>query len=129
MQPKATTHLGICSECAGEREVISIEGDPLPLSLCPACLAMNLGWFSGIRGAIREQWRGMHRRGSERRAELQAKARADLERVAKMIRGTGGAFELGQADQLTNYSILVILSVRAGDMNVHVANRLLPSIR
>jgi hypothetical protein len=49
MQPNATAHLGACSHCAGEGEVITVEGDPLPLSLCPAGLALILARSSGIR--------------------------------------------------------------------------------
>ena len=40
MQSNATAHLGACSQCAGE--VVTVDGDPLPLSLCPAGLALIL---------------------------------------------------------------------------------------
>ena len=89
MRPKATAHYGICSQCAGKGDVITIEADPLPLSLCPACLALVLSRGSGIRRAIREQWLAMSRRRSGTRAELQRKAREDLERVAKLGDGNG----------------------------------------
>jgi hypothetical protein len=42
MQPKATAHLGTCSQCAGEGEVVTITADPLDLSLCPSCMAAVL---------------------------------------------------------------------------------------
>ncbi len=89
MRPKATCHYGTCSQCAGEGEVITIEADPLPLSLCPACLALILARASGIRRAIREQWLAMNRRRSGTRAELERKAREDLERVSKLGNGNG----------------------------------------
>ena len=89
MTPKAAAHYGICSHCAGEGDVITIEADPLPLSLCPACLALVLSRGSGIRRAIREQWLAMNRRRSGTRSELQRKAREDLERVAKSGDGNG----------------------------------------
>ena len=81
-RPKAVYHLGTCTQCAGEGDVITIEADPIPLSLCPACLALILARSSGTRRAIREQWEAMHRRRSGRLAELQRKAREDLQRVA-----------------------------------------------
>ena len=89
MEPIATAHLGTCSQCAGEGDVITIEADPLPLSLCPACLAFLLNRASGARRAIREQWRAMNRRRPERRAELHRKAREDLQRVAARVDGNG----------------------------------------
>ena len=89
MQPEATAHLGTCTQCAGEGDVITIEADPIPLSLCPACLALVLSRSSGTRRAIREQWLAMKRRRSERRAELQHQARANLERVATRGDGNG----------------------------------------
>lgn len=89
MQPKATAHLGTCTHCAGEGTVITIEADPPPLSLCPACLALILARGSGIRRAIREQWLAMNRRRSGRRAELERKARQDLKRVATRGDGNG----------------------------------------
>jgi len=49
MQPNATARLGACSQCAGEGEVVTVDGDPLPLSLCPATTALILAWSSGIR--------------------------------------------------------------------------------
>jgi len=42
MKPKATYHQGTCTQCAGEGDVITIEADQIPLSLCPACLAFLL---------------------------------------------------------------------------------------
>ena len=89
IQPEATAHFDPCSQRVGEGKEITIEADRIPLSLCPACLELMLARSSGIRRAIREQRRGMHRRGSERRAGLRAKAPADLERVAKMNQGNG----------------------------------------
>ena len=89
MRPKATAHLGTCSQCAGEGGVITIEGDPIPLSLCPACLALVLSRGSGIRRGIREQWLVMNRRRSGTRSELERKAREDLERVATKGDGNG----------------------------------------
>ena len=47
MQSNATAHLGACSQCAGE--VVTVDGDPLPLSLCPAGLALFLVRSSGVR--------------------------------------------------------------------------------
>ncbi len=89
MRPKATAHLGTCTQCAGEGDVITIEADPIPLSLCPACLALVLSRGSGIRRAIREQWLAMNRRRSGLRAELEREAREDLERVAIKRGGNG----------------------------------------
>lgn len=88
-RPKAIYHYGTCSQCAGEGDVITIDADPLPLSLCPSCLALVLSRGAGIRRAIREQWLAMNRRLSETRSELQRKARADLERVSKLGNGNG----------------------------------------
>jgi len=93
MRPKATAHLGTCSQCTGDGEVITIEADPFPLSLCPSCLAAVLASGSGIRSAIVKQWRRVNRKAAAqqagRRAELQRKARADLERVATQGDGNG----------------------------------------
>ena len=93
MRPRATAHLGTCTQCAGEGDVITIEADPAPLSLCPACLAFLLNRASGARRAIREQWLAANRRKAskrrKRRAELQRQARADLERVATRGDGNG----------------------------------------
>ena len=89
MRPKATAHLGTGTQCAGEGDVITIEADPVPLSLCPACLAFLLNRASGARRAIREQWLAMNRRRSGNRAELQRKAREDLKRVATRGDGNG----------------------------------------
>ena len=89
MRAKATAHYGICSQCAGEDDVITIDADPLPLSLFPSCLALVLSRGSGIRRAIREQLLAMDRRRSGRRAELQRKARQDLERVSTKGGGNG----------------------------------------
>ena len=89
MRPKATAHLGTCTQCAGEGDVITIEAGRLPLSLCPACLALILARSSGTRRAIREQWLTMNRRRSGTRAELERKAREDLERAAKLGDGNG----------------------------------------
>lgn len=86
---KAVHHHGTCLQCAGEGDVITIEADPLPLSLCPACLALILARSSGIRRAIREQWLAMNRRRSGARADLERKAREDLERVATKGDGNG----------------------------------------
>ena len=96
-RPKAVYHLGTCTQCAGEGDVITIEADPLPLSLCPACLALILARSSGIRRAIREQLLAMDRKQNERRAKLERKTRADVERVAKLEKGKVGGFELGQS--------------------------------
>ena len=86
-------HHGTCTQCAGEGDVITIEADPLPQSLCPSCLAVILARASGIRRAVREQWALMNRRASaqraERRAELERKARADVEWVARLDEGNG----------------------------------------
>ena len=49
MQSIATAHLGACSQCAREGEVVTVDGDPPPLSLCPAGLALILVRSSGIR--------------------------------------------------------------------------------
>ncbi len=89
MKPKATAHLGTCTQCAGQGDVITIEADPIPLSLCPACLALILARASGIRRAIRAQWLTMQRRRSEQRVELQKQARSDLERAAARGDGNG----------------------------------------
>ena len=93
VQPEATAHHGTCSQCAGDGDVITITADPLDLSLCPACLAFLLNRASGARRAIREQWAAVNRRKAsgrrKRRTELQAKARADLERVATQADGNG----------------------------------------
>ena len=95
MSSKATAHLGTCTHCAGEGDVITIEADPLPLSLCPACLALIISNASGIRRAIRERWALLNRRAAAQRgrrlAELARKARVDVERLAKMDQGTGPA--------------------------------------
>ena len=94
MQPKVTAHLGSCSQCAGGGDVITPEADPTPLSLCPACLAFLLNRASGARRAIREQWSAVNRRKADRRrkrwAELQRKARGDVERVAAKGDGNNG---------------------------------------
>ena len=80
MIPKATAHLGTCTQCAGEGDVITIEADPLPVSLCPAGLARS----SGTRRVMWEQWSAVNRKRSaqrgRRRAELERKAQKDLER-------------------------------------------------
>ena len=93
MQPKATAHLGTCSQCAGEGEVITITADPRDLSLCPSCMAAVLATGSGIRSAIVKRWRQVKRRTAAeqagRRAAVQRQARANLERVAKRGDGNG----------------------------------------
>ena len=93
MQPKATSHHGTCSQCAGIGDVITIEANPIPLSLCPFCLAAILATASGTRRAIVEQWRRLNRKRSgeesKQRAELQRKAQADLERASKPDKGNG----------------------------------------
>ncbi len=88
-RPKATYNQGTCTQCAGEGDVITIDAAPLPLSLCPSCLALILARSSGTRRAIREQWLAMNRRVSETRSELQRKGRADLKRVATRGAGNG----------------------------------------
>ena len=52
MTPKATAHDGICLGCNGEGTVITIEANPLPLLLCPSCMARLIGETTGIRSAI-----------------------------------------------------------------------------
>ena len=89
MQPRVVCHDGACYQCTGEGTVITIDADPLPLSVCPACLALIISNASGIRRAIRERWLAMNRRLSETRSELQRKARANLERVATQGDGNG----------------------------------------
>jgi len=93
MQAKATAHLGICSQWAGEGDVITIEADPIPLSLCPSCLAAILATGSGLRSGIVKRWRPVNRKAAAqqagRRAAAQRQARANLERVAKLGKGNG----------------------------------------
>ncbi len=38
MRPKVVCHDGTCCQCTGEGTVITIEANPLPVSLCPTCL-------------------------------------------------------------------------------------------
>ena len=77
MQPKVTCHDGTCHQCAGEGTVITIEANPLPVSLCPTCLAgmipADRGMYhrnnaTGIRSAIVERWREIRwrERGEEK---------------------------------------------------------------
>ena len=93
MRPKATYHLGTCHQCHGEGDVLTIPGNPLDLSLCGACLASLIADAAGIRSAIRERWAVMNRKAAaqrdRRRAELERKAQADLERVLNMNKGNG----------------------------------------
>lgn len=84
MRPKGTVRLGTGNQCDGEGDVITVEADPIPYSLCPACLALILGRSSGIRHAIGERWRDMHRGRSERHVELERQPRVKLERVAEV---------------------------------------------
>ena len=92
-RPKAVSHHGTCTQCAGEGDVITIEADPLPLSLCPACMAAVLATGSGIRSAIVKRWRQVNRKVAAqqagRRAEAQRQAGANLERVATQGDGNG----------------------------------------
>ena len=102
MQLRVTCHDGTCHQCTGEGTVITIEANPLPVSLCPTCPAgmipADRGTYhrndaTGIRSAIVERWREIKRRESEARrkrlAELEQNARDDLERVARMDEGNG----------------------------------------
>ncbi len=93
MTPKATAHYGICSHCAGEGDVITIDADPIPLSLCPACLALIISNASGTRWAIREQWTAVNRKRSaqqqQRRVALERKAQENVEKVARADEGNG----------------------------------------
>jgi len=61
LQPEAVHHHGTCLQCTGEGEVITIEADPIPLSLCPAYLAVIVARSSGIRRAAREKRLAMNR--------------------------------------------------------------------
>ena len=102
MNLKAACHDGTCHQCTGEGTVITIEANPLPVSLCPACLARMIpadrGMYhrndaTGIRSAIVKRWREIKRREREARgkrlAELERRAREDVERVARMDDGNG----------------------------------------
>ena len=93
MRPKATVHYGICPQCAGKGEMITITADGLDLSLCTSCMAAVLATGSGIRSAIVKRWRWVNRRAAAQqahgRAAVQRQARANLERVAKRGEGNG----------------------------------------
>ncbi len=52
-RPKATYHLGTCTQCGGEGDVLTIPANPLPLTLCPSCLASLIGTAAGIQ---RHRW-------------------------------------------------------------------------
>lgn len=71
--------------------MITIEANPLPVSLCPECLAGLINDATGIRSAIVERWREIKRKESEARRkyleDLEQKAREDVERVAGTNRG------------------------------------------
>ena len=62
----------------------------------PPCVAHRgrIGWVLRVgRSAIRERWPMMNQRAAAqrggRRAKLERKARADVERVAKLAKGNG----------------------------------------
>ena len=80
-------------QSTGEGDVLTIPGNPLDLSLCGDCLASLIADAAGIRSAIRERW-ALHNKQAaaqrhKRRAELERKAKEDLERVLKMDEGNG----------------------------------------
>ena len=92
-RPKATYRHGTYHHCHGEGDVLTIAGNPFDLSLCGACRALLIGNATGIKSAIRERWALENKQAAaqraKRRAELERKAREDVERVAKMDGGNG----------------------------------------
>jgi len=92
-RPKAVYHLGTCHQCNGEGDVLTIPVNPLDLSLCGACLALLIADAAGIRSAIRERWTLVNKQAAaqrnKRRAELERKAKEDLEKMAKLGDGNG----------------------------------------
>jgi hypothetical protein len=90
LQPKATAHLGTCSQRAGEGEVVTSTADPLDLSRCSSCMAAVLATGSGIRSAIVKRWRWVNRRAAAqqagRRAGAERQARGSLKRTWTLVR-------------------------------------------
>ena len=88
MQPKVTACIGTCSQCAGDGEVVTIEADPVPLSLCPGCLGAILSRATGARAAILQQFNAMNSEAAGRRdrrlAELEEKASEDLAEAVRL---------------------------------------------
>jgi len=70
MRPKATAHYGICSQCDGEGDVITVDADPLDLSLCGDSLAPLRAGAAGLRSTIRERWGGLLPVGGARALEF-----------------------------------------------------------
>jgi hypothetical protein len=92
-RPKAIYHHGTCRQFNGESGVLTIAGTPFDLSLCGACLALLVGGATGIRAAIRARWALHNKQTAAQRgrrwAELERKAREDLERLLKLDGGNG----------------------------------------